>query len=339
MFKVVYMKPEYNIINLSDLINSYPELDDFINGTDDIAKIFDFKVNIDPERKNKYKRIYEGIGNTCVYNVRLNNNNLLKIKMEYTNPMGNSHYSRFWIPYLYISEILGKIKPNDTILEITSGNSGLALAMAAKELNFKLKILVPEILPAKRIEPMEHFGAEIIKTKGYVKECIYRLRKELVKHKEYVITNHSEEKSDFIIKIMKRIGHEYFTKNGIPDYILSGIGNGTSTLALYDYFGNKQKKPKYIGYYPKTDEKAITFGLYKNNTPLRHVPVAIEKSDRIFSNEIFNIDKIREIFKYDSEIYNLGHSTLYGIAIAMHLAEEVRNQTFLLIGYDKNDRY
>lgn len=316
-----------------------PDIYDFLNSNEPINKLFEINPTIDSSRVNLFKKLYLGIGNTNCYTVKLANNNILHIKMEYLNPMGNTHYSRYWIPYLYIAETLNLIKPGTKLLEVSSGNAGIALAMCASELDYNLTLILPEALPAGRIDPIKYYGANIILVNGYIKNCIYRLKR-LIVADNYFATNHSEEKSDLLIKIMSRIAHEYYTDYSVPDYVISGVGNGTSTLALFNYFNKfKNQKIEFVGYLPSRNDENIVLGLYKYNTKLRHVNEALEFCDQIFYTDQLNIDSVINEFKFDTEIKNLGYSSLYGIASAMEISKKVNGKHFLVIGYDKKDRY
>ena len=311
----------------------------FLNGTQDLIGFFKIKNQLSEERKKLFKKLYLGIGNTSCYTVQLPNNNLLRIKMECSNPMGNSHYSRYYIPYLFIAESLGLIYPNETnIIDVTSGSAGIALAMASKSLNYKSTIIVPKILPKNRIQPIIDYGAELIIVDGYIDKCIEKL-KILVSQNGYLPTNHSEEKSDFIVKVFSRIAQEYLSDHFCPDYAIIGLGNGTTTYAIFNRLKKECCNTKCISYHPDTNKDQLIFGLYGPNVYLRHVELADELADeKIFTNDIQS-DEILEYFKGDTEISNLGPSSLYGISISFEIAKKVKNKNFFTIGYDKNDRY
>lgn len=324
--------------DFSDLGEKYPELEKFIHGTEPMNELFDIEGDWNKERARLYKKLYKGIGNTCYNTLRLPNNNILRVKTEYTNPMGNSHYSRFWLPYLFLAEVTGQIAPDkNKLLEITSGNSGIALAMAARELGYDLTILVPESLPYKgRVEPMEKRGAKVVKVKGYVKECMGQLKRMLVMDKDYFALNHSEENGNVLVHIMKRIAGEYDRDFGTPDYVISGIGNGTSTMALYEYF--KERHTKIIGYYP-FEKKDIVLGLYVEETKLRHVPEAKAICEKLLDTNELDLNKIKERINHNTELKNLGPSSLYAIGIALKMAGETEGKSYFSLGYDKIDRY
>ncbi len=322
--------------------NNLPSQLQYLKGKENLLGLFDIPNQISEERKNIYKTIYNGIGETGCYTVNLPNNNLLRIKMEYANSMGNSHYSRYWIPYLFIAESLNLISPNKTkIIEVSSGSAGIALAVATKELGFHTTIVVPKSLPKNRLQPMIESRAELIRVDGYIDKCVEEL-KYRVEQNGFFPTNHSEEKSDFIVNVFSRIAAEYLNNYNFPDYAIIGLGNGTTTYAIFSEFKNRGGNTLCISYNPDLTKKQLIYGLYGPHEPnfnLRHIKLADSiTSQKMYTNAI-DLTEVEEYFKYDTEISNLGSSSKYGIAIAFSIAKIVKEKTFLTIGYDKNDRY
>ena len=91
------------------------------------------------------------------------NRNVLLAKLEGNNPAG-SVKDRPAISMIRHAERRGDIKPGDTLIEPTSGNTGIALAMAAAIRGYRMVLIMPEHLSAERRQTMRAFGAEIILT-------------------------------------------------------------------------------------------------------------------------------------------------------------------------------
>lgn len=325
--------------SISDEIENRKDIISFLDSSENIEKLFDIPSSISNDRLLLYKKLYNGIGSTPCYTVNLPNDNILHIKMEYANSMGNNHYSRCWIPYLFIAETLGVIKPGEShLIEVSSGSSGISLSMAVKYLDYKLTLVIPEMLPEGRIAPMKHYGADVIAVPGYIDKCISALRRLIVQNK-YFPCNHSEELSDILVKVDKRIASEYYNNYNLPEFCIAGLGNGTSTLAVFDFFKSVSAKTFNITYHPNLKEKDIVFGLYGTNVNLRHVDPALSISDEIIITTGMDLNIVLDYFKYDTEICNLGISSLYGILIALEKSKNVKEKTFFTIGYDKKDRY
>ena len=117
-----------------------------------------------------YKTIEDTIGNTpLVQLVRLPDdeirarNNVVLAKLEGNNPAG-SVKDRPALSMISKAEARGRIKPGDTLIEATSGNTGIALAMAAAIRGYKMVLIMPEDLSVERRQSMAAYGAEIILT-------------------------------------------------------------------------------------------------------------------------------------------------------------------------------
>jgi cysteine synthase len=93
--------------------------------------------------------------------------NIVLLKLEGNNPAG-SVKDRPALSMIRRAEARGDIKPGDTLIEPTSGNTGIALAMAAAMMGYKMILLMPEGSSAERVQTMRAYGAEVILTpKGF----------------------------------------------------------------------------------------------------------------------------------------------------------------------------
>jgi cysteine synthase B len=118
----------------------------------------------------RYKTVEDVIGNTpLVRLVRVagraleQRGNVLLGKLEGNNPAG-SVKDRPAISMIRRAEERGDIKPGDTLIEATSGNTGIALAMAAAIRGYKMVLIMPEDLSIERAQTMKAFGAELVLT-------------------------------------------------------------------------------------------------------------------------------------------------------------------------------
>src|SRR4051812_23040201 len=117
-----------------------------------------------------YSTIEEAIGNTPLVALqrigRAENDrrgNVILGKLEGNNPAG-SVKDRPAISMIKRAEERGEIKPGDTLIEATSGNTGIALAMAAAIRGYRMVLIMPEDLSIERAQTMKAFGAELILT-------------------------------------------------------------------------------------------------------------------------------------------------------------------------------
>ena len=90
--------------------------------------------------------------------------NVVLAKLEGNNPAG-SVKDRPALSMIVRAEERGDIKPGDTLIEATSGNTGIALAMAAAIKGYRMVLIMPEDLSIERVQTMKAFGAELILTR------------------------------------------------------------------------------------------------------------------------------------------------------------------------------
>jgi len=117
-----------------------------------------------------YQTLEDSIGNTPLIKLQRMSaefmtprGNVLLGKLEGNNPAG-SVKDRPAISMIKRAEERGEIKPGDTLIEATSGNTGIALAMAAAIKGYKMILIMPEDLSIERAQTMKAFGAELILT-------------------------------------------------------------------------------------------------------------------------------------------------------------------------------
>lgn len=322
-----------------------PDIFNFLKGNEPLELLFNMDTPLTKERVKLYKECYKNIGNTPVYKINLRkNNNFLYTKLEYRNEFGNNHYSRYWFVYLFIAETLGLIKEGDSILEVTSGSSGVALSKACQILNYSLTILVPDAITSARISAMEGNNITVIRSNGYLDKCVEdmkRMREDT--DKDYFTPNHAEEKSDIIVDVFKRIAIEFKAQtNFIPDSVLLALGNGTSARGIVEYFSKQSDCPPItIGFHP--DLNVANFkpilGLRPPKVKFRHIDSVEDSLSKIEYTDNLNIEVIRQKYFYDDEIKNFGITSLYGISLALQCADYVRDSSFFSIAYDKINMY
>ena len=112
----------------------------------------------------KFSTIEQFVGNTPLVRLQRlpgNTGNLLLVKLEGNNPAG-SVKDRPALSMIARAEARGEICPGDTLIEATSGNTGIALAMVAAMKGYRMVLVMPEHMSIERRQVMKAFGAEIV---------------------------------------------------------------------------------------------------------------------------------------------------------------------------------
>lgn len=150
------------------------------------------------------------------------------VKLEFFNPAG-SIKDRIALSMIEKAEAEGKLKPGDTIIEPTSGNTGIGLASVAAAKGYHLIIVMPETMSVERRKLMQGYGAELILTPGAdgMKGSIAKAQ-ELVDTKGYFMPMQFEKPANPAIH-EATTGQEIidaFGKDDLPDAFVAGVGTG-----------------------------------------------------------------------------------------------------------------
>ena len=194
-----------------------------------------------------YNNILETIGNTPL--VQYNKDILLKL--ENFNPSG-SIKDRAAYNMIQAAMTRGEINKETTIIEPTSGNTGIGLAMVAAVLGLKLIICMPENMSEERKKSISAYGAELVLTPA--KEGMQGAVNEAIKLKE-------KNQNSWIPMQFSNIdnpkAHEQTAKEILKDtnekveFVVAGIGTGGTAYGLKEAFGILNKKVKVIGVEPE----------------------------------------------------------------------------------------
>ena len=112
----------------------------------------------------KFLTLADTIGNTPLVRLQrlvLNRSNVVLLKLEGNNPAG-SVKDRPALNMIVQAQKRGDIKPGDTLIEATSGNTGIALAMAAAVMDYRMVLIMPDNMSEERRAAMKAYGAELI---------------------------------------------------------------------------------------------------------------------------------------------------------------------------------
>ena len=276
------------------------------------------------------------IGNTPLVLIDEVGTNQIYGKLEGNNPAG-SIKDRPAIRMIKDAERSGLIKKGDTLIEATSGNTGIALAMAASIRGFKIKLIMPETASMERIKTMKAYGAEVILvTKEQDMEGARDLAIEMSNNGEGHILNQFSNKSNYLSHY-DTTGPEIWNQtNEKITHFISAMGTTGTITGVSRFLKEKNKKIKIIGVQPTEGSRIPGIRRWKPE----YVP-------EIFQQAI--VDQIIDISQQDAEISMehlskkkglfVGVSAGANVHIAKKIASELENSIIVTILCDRGDRY
>ena len=290
-----------------------------------------------------YKTIEDTIGNTpLVQLVRLADdeirarNNVVLAKLEGNNPAG-SVKDRPALSMISKAEARGRIKPGDTLIEATSGNTGIALAMAAAIRGYKMVLIMPEDLSVERRQSMAAYGAEIILTpvKGGM-ELARDLAEQMQREGKGVILDQFGN-PDNPLAHYETTGPEIWRDTeGRVTHFVSAMGTTGTIMGTSRYLKEQNSAIEIVGAQPEDGSRIP--GIRK--WPEAYMPTIFDRS---------RIDRVENVSQAAAETMARRLAAVEGIfagissggacEVAMRIARQVENATIVFIVCDRGDRY
>ncbi len=196
-----------------------------------------------------YKSILDTIGNTPVFkvqNISINNTNLY-VKAEYFNP-ASSVKDRLAISIIENAENKGLLEPGNTVVEVTSGNTGIGLAMVCAAKNYPLVVTMPDSASIERRKLMRFLGAKVLLTPAAEGGTgAYKKAKDLVEKNNWFFARQFETEDNPAIheSTTAREIYDDFKDIGL-DYWVSGYGTGGTFTGVSRYLRKKMPNTKLI---------------------------------------------------------------------------------------------
>ncbi|MDN7672306.1 cysteine synthase CysM [Burkholderia oklahomensis] len=290
-----------------------------------------------------YKTIEDTIGNTpLVQLVRLADdeirarNNVILAKLEGNNPAG-SVKDRPALSMIRKAEERGTIRPGDTLIEATSGNTGIALAMAAAIRGYKMVLIMPEDLSVERRQSMAAYGAEIVLTpvKGGM-EFARDLAEQMQREGKGVILDQFAN-ADNPLAHYEGTGPEIWREtDGRITHFVSAMGTTGTIMGTSRYLKERNPNIEIVGAQP--EEGSRIPGIRK--WPEAYLPKIFDRS---------RVDRVENVSQAASEAMARKLAAVEGIfcgissggacEVALRIARQVENATIVFIVCDRGDRY
>ena len=286
-----------------------------------------------------YHTIEHFVGNTPL--VRLKRipgatSNVLLAKLEGNNPAG-SVKDRPALSMVMQAEKRGDIKPGDTLIEATSGNTGIALAMVAAMRGYKMILVMPENQSIERRQSMRAYGAELVLTSKEGSMELARDMAEKLRDEGRGVILDQFANVDNPLAHYQGTAPEIWrdTQGGITHFI-SSMGTTGTIMGCSRYFKEKNPHIQIIGAQP--EEGAQIPGIRK--WPEAYLP-------KIYDTK--RVDKLENVGQQEAEEMTrrlaseegifCGISSGGALAVALRVAQTVQNATIVFIVCDRGDRY
>ena len=285
--------------------------------------------------------VIDSIGNTPLVELKnLNSNNRVRLmaKLEGSNP-GGSVKDRAALYMVKKAIESGKLVPGKTILEPTSGNTGIALAMIGAALGYKVKLAMPECVSVERRRTIEAFGAEIELTAGFrsTDGAIIRAHKILEENpNQYFMPNQFDNENN-VLAHYETTGPEILKQTkGEVDAFVAGMGTTGTLMGVSKYFRKQKPSVKIVGVEP-TEKHCIQGlkNLHESIVPQIFKASALDEELTVTDDEAFETTRLLAI----REGLFVGMSSGAAVAGALKYAKGMKSGTLVVLLPDRGDRY
>lgn len=263
-------------------------------------------------------------------------NNALLVKLEGNNPAG-SVKDRPALSMIMHAEARGDINPGDRLIEATSGNTGIALAMVAAIKGYCMTLIMPDSMSVERRAVMKAFGAEIILTpaEGSMEAAI-DLSREMAANGDGLVldqfSNPDNPRAHF-----EGTGPEIWRDTaGKITHFVSSMGTTGTIMGTSKYLKEQNPEIQIVGVQPKADAKIPGIRRW----PKEYLPKIYDASrvDRIMDVSQLAAEETTRTMASREGIF-AGVSSGGAVAAMLRLSKEVDNAVIVTIICDRGDRY
>src|SRR5678810_1216320 len=262
--------------------------------------------------------------------------NVILGKLEGNNPAG-SVKDRPAISMVRRAEERGTIKKGDVLIEPTSGNTGIALAMAAAIRGYRLILIMPEHLSVERRQTMRAFGAEIILTpqKGGM-ETARDLADKMVREGKGIMLDQFANPDNPLIHYETTGPEIWRDTEGKLTHFVSSMGTTGTIMGCSRFFKEKNPKIQVIGCQPQ--EGSQIPGIRK--WPEAYLPKIYDKArvDRVESVSQAEAEEMTRRMAREEGIF-AGISSGGAMHVAVRISQQLSNAVIVSIVCDRGDRY
>jgi cysteine synthase B len=287
------------------------------------------------------RNLIEAIGNTplvALCNLNRNPNVRILAKLEGNNP-GGSVKDRPAYYMIKKAEESGELSHGKTILEATSGNTGIAIAMIGAAGNYRVKLAMPACVSLERRSILEAYGAEVVLSPAHEgTDGAIRLAHQILKEnpEKYYMPNQYANINNMMAHY-ETTGPEIFCQTGGDiDVFVAGMGTTGTLMGVGKYLKEKNPAIRIVGVEPRIGHKIQGLKNMKEAiVPPLYQPERLDEKITVEDEDAFETARILAI----REGLFVGMSGGAAIACALQLAERMDSGTIVTILPDRGDRY
>jgi len=286
-----------------------------------------------------YPSIEQFVGNTPLVKLQRlpgNTTNQILVKLEGNNPAG-SVKDRPALSMIQRAEQRGDIKPGDTLIEATSGNTGIALAMAAAIKGYTMILIMPDNMSEERRGVMKAYGAQIILTpaEGSMEAAI-DLSREMEQKGEGIVLDQFSNEDNPAAHFFGTGPEIWRDTGGEITHFVSAMGTTGTIMGTARFLKEKNSAIQIVGVQPEEDSKIPGIRRW----PEEYLP-KIYHADEVDQFLDVNQDEAEETVRAlaAQEGIFAGVSSGGAVAAALKLSEQLNNATIVVIICDRGDRY
>ena len=295
-----------------------------------------------------YNNIIETIGHTPIVKINKLNDGVANIfaKVEYFNPAG-SIKDRVALNMIEAAQKFDLIDENTTIIEPTSGNTGIGLALVCAIKGFKLILTMPESMSKERRDILTIYGAELVLTPAELgmKGAIDKANELKQNIENSFIPSQFENPANPLVHYESTAKEIYKDLGGKIDFLVAGIGTGGTISGIAKYLKEKNKSIKIIGFEPESspminDGRCAPHkiqGIGANFIPENYWCELIDKVYKVSDETAIEYSKL--LAKKEGMFCGISSGAAIWVANELSKIKENRNKNIVAILPDTGMRY
>jgi cysteine synthase B len=259
-------------------------------------------------------------------------------KLEGCNP-GGSVKDRPALSMIARAEARGDLTPGKTILEPTSGNTGIAIAMIGAAKGYTVHLCMPECVSAERSMILQGLGAEVSLTHARegIDGAIHEAHALLEREPERYYMPNQYENPDNVLAHVETTGPEIWEQTaGAVDYFVAGMGTTGTLMGTGRYLKSVKPEVRIVGVEPVMGH-AIQGLKNMTESMVPGIFAAEELDDRRLVDDDEAFDATRMLARKEGLF--VGSSAGAAVAVALRIADEIDEGTIVVLLPDRGDRY